>query len=146
MDIKRAYLNGTLKEKIYMKQPEGYDDGTGHLCYLIKSLYGLKQVGREWNYELNKQLEKQGWQAPIVDLCMYYRRTADGIEILTVWVNDLLCFTSNKTLIQWLKRDLHDIFDITDLGAPTKIVGLEIDHNKENQSITISQSKYLESF
>ena len=76
---------------------------------------------------------------------MYYRRTADGIEILTVWVDNLLCFASHKTLMQQLKRDLHDIFDITDLGAPTKIVGLEIDHNKENRSITISQSKYLES-
>ena len=132
MDVKGAYLNGTLKEKIYMNQPEGYDDGIGNLCYLIKSLYGLKQAKREWNHELNKQLEKQGWKAFIVDPCMYYRRAADGIEILTIWVDDLLCFASHEALMQWLKRDLHDIFDITDLGAPTKIVGLKIDHNKEN--------------
>jgi len=46
MDVKGAYLNGTLKEKIYMKQPEGYDDGTGCLYCLIKLLYGLKQAER----------------------------------------------------------------------------------------------------
>ena len=39
MDVKGAYLNGTIKEEIYMRQPEGYDDGTGHWCHLIKSLY-----------------------------------------------------------------------------------------------------------
>jgi hypothetical protein len=46
MDIKGAYLNGDLKEEIYMNQPEGFDDGTSRLCHLIKTLYGLKQSGR----------------------------------------------------------------------------------------------------
>ena len=45
MDVKGAYLNGILKEKVYMKQPEGFDDGTGRVCLLIKTLYGLKQSG-----------------------------------------------------------------------------------------------------
>jgi reverse transcriptase-like protein len=38
MDVKGAYLNGILKEKVYMRQPEGYDDGTGRVCLLIKTL------------------------------------------------------------------------------------------------------------
>jgi hypothetical protein len=45
MDVKGAYLNGTLKEEIYMKQPDGFDDGTGKVCLLVKTLYGLKQAG-----------------------------------------------------------------------------------------------------
>jgi len=44
MDIKGAYLNGTLKEYIYMHQPEGYEDDTNHVCLLIKTLYNLKQA------------------------------------------------------------------------------------------------------
>ena len=52
LDVKGAYLNGTLKEKVYMRQPEGYDDKTRRVCRLIKKLYGLKQLGREWNNEL----------------------------------------------------------------------------------------------
>ena len=47
MDVKGAYLNGTLHETIYMQQPEGCEDGTGQVCKLVKPLYGLKQAGRD---------------------------------------------------------------------------------------------------
>jgi len=58
MDVKGAYLNGHLKEEIYMAQPDGYEDGSNKACCLIKTLYGLKQSGCEWNTELNVQLSK----------------------------------------------------------------------------------------
>src|SRR6266850_449657 len=58
MDVKGAYLNGTLKEHIYMHQPEGYKDGTDHICLLIKTLYGLKQAGQEWNAEFDNKVRK----------------------------------------------------------------------------------------
>src|SRR5688572_28532001 len=44
-DVKGAYLNGYLDEEIYMRQPAGFDDSTGRICRLIRSLYGLKQAG-----------------------------------------------------------------------------------------------------
>jgi Reverse transcriptase (RNA-dependent DNA polymerase) len=47
MDVKRAYLNRVLQENVFMRQPEWYDDGSGRVCQLIKTLYGLKQSGRE---------------------------------------------------------------------------------------------------
>ncbi|KAK2577906.1 hypothetical protein KPH14_000777 [Odynerus spinipes] len=47
-DIKTAFLYGILDENIYMKQPEGYNDGTARICKLHKSLYGLKQAPRCW--------------------------------------------------------------------------------------------------
>ncbi|CAI7839809.1 unnamed protein product [Closterium sp. NIES-54] len=46
MDVKTAFLYGVVDEKIYMKQPEGYDDGSGHVCRLNKAIYGLKQAPR----------------------------------------------------------------------------------------------------
>ena len=145
MDVKGAYLNGTIKEEIYMCQPEGYDDRTGHLCHLIKSLYGLKQAGREWNNELNKQLESLGWTPTMVDPCAYARRTAEGIEVVAVWVNDLLLFASNKSLMKKIKLELESIFEVTDLGEPAKIVGIEIDRDRTKRTITISQKQYIES-
>ena len=61
MDIKGVYLNGKLKEHVYMRQPEGFEDGTGHICLLIKTLYCLKQAGWEWNKELDSKLRKKGY-------------------------------------------------------------------------------------
>jgi hypothetical protein len=71
MDIKGAYLNGILKEKVYMKQPEGYDDGTGRICELIKTIYGLKQSGREWNHKLDTKLKNLHYTCLYSDPCAY---------------------------------------------------------------------------
>ena len=62
MDVKGAYLNGILKEKVYMHQPEGYEDNTGRICELIKTLYGLKQSGREWNKEMDGKMKQFGFK------------------------------------------------------------------------------------
>jgi hypothetical protein len=62
MDVKGAYLNGTLKEKVYMHQPDGYADDTERVCKLIKMLYGLKQSGCEWNKELDIKLKKHNFR------------------------------------------------------------------------------------
>ena len=43
-DIKTAFLNSNLEEEIFMKQPAGFEDGSGRVCKLLKSLYGLKQA------------------------------------------------------------------------------------------------------
>ena len=144
MDVKGAYLNSTIKEEIYMEQPEGYDDGTGCQCQLIKSIYGLKQAGCEWNIEFNQQLKAHGWKPSMVDPCAYFQKTTEGIEIIVVWVDDLLLFASNKALMTRMKSELQSIFEITDLGEPTKIVGIEIDCDPVKNTITISQKQFLE--
>lgn len=48
MDVKTAFLHGSLEEEIYMEQPEGFQvNGKEHMvCRLKRSLYGLKQVPR----------------------------------------------------------------------------------------------------
>jgi peptidyl-tRNA hydrolase len=47
MDVKGAYLNGNLKEEIYMAQPEGYRNDSNKACRLMKTLYRLKQSEHE---------------------------------------------------------------------------------------------------
>jgi hypothetical protein len=144
MDVKGAYLNGILKEEVYMNQPEGYEDGTSRLCRLIKTLYGLKQSGREWNIELNNKLETKGFNRLYSDPCTYIRKSNGGVEIITVWVDDLLIFTNDPKLMNDLKKELQDMFEVTDLGDPNKIVGIEIERNREKGELKILQSKYIE--
>lgn len=62
MDIKGAYLNGTLQEKIYMRQPEGFNDGTNQVCELVRTLYDLKQSGQEWNKEFDSKIKTFAFQ------------------------------------------------------------------------------------
>lgn len=46
MDVESAFLNGKVKSEVYVKQPQGYDDNSGKVCKLIKSLYGLGESPR----------------------------------------------------------------------------------------------------
>ena len=63
IDISHAYLNGTLEEEIYMKQPEIFEvGGPDHVCKLVMPLYGLKQACRVWNKTLHSVLSLMGFQ------------------------------------------------------------------------------------
>lgn len=57
-DIVAAFLNGELEEEVYMKQPPGYEDKSGKVLLLRKSIYGLCQSARVFYFYLNKILEK----------------------------------------------------------------------------------------
>ena len=68
-------------KEIYTTQPIGFDDGSGLVCKLNKSLYGLKQSSRVWNEELNKVLLSYGLKRSEVDQCIYYHKDRDKILI-----------------------------------------------------------------
>jgi hypothetical protein len=142
MDVKGAYLNGRLKERVYMLQPEGFNDGTGRVCLLIKTLYGLKQSGREWNIEFDTKLRRRRYQRLRSDPCTYIWRDGDEYGIITVWVDDLLLFATSEAILTKMGNDLHAEWEITDLGEPAKIVGIEI--TRTEYSITLSQKRYIE--
>ena len=124
-----------------MQQPEGYDNGSGKVCILIKTLYGLKQSGREWNKELDTKLQDLGFNPLQSDPCAYVRKHRDNLEVITVWVDDLLLFATTDDLMKKMKEEIKSEWEVTDLGELAKIVGTEIKRN--NDSITITQGKYI---
>ena len=56
MDVKNAFLNGFLKERLYMMQPEGFVDpkGANKVCKLQRSTYGLVQASVSWNIHFDR--------------------------------------------------------------------------------------------
>ena len=97
MDIKGAYLKGTLHETIYMWQPKECEDGMGWVWKLVKPLYGLKQAGCEWNNELDGKLKDHEYQCLTLDPCVYIRRDNGDFGILAIWVDDSLLFRALYT-------------------------------------------------
>ena len=68
--MKTAFLNGNLKEELYMETPEGVSAADGMACRLKKSLYGLKQAPKCWNDTINQYLIILGFIRSRHDYCL----------------------------------------------------------------------------
>jgi len=125
-----------------MQQPEGFRDGTGRICLLVKTLYGLKQSGHRWNIELDTKLKGHGFKRILSDPCVYIHHDQTGTAIITVWVDDLLLFASSEEAMDKMVNQIKSEWQITDLGEPQKIISIEI--TMKDHVVMISQKKYIE--
>ncbi|CAL2238507.1 unnamed protein product [Prunus armeniaca] len=147
MDVKTAFLHGDLEETIFMAQPEGFVEyGKENLvCQLKKSLYGLKQSPRQWYKRFDYFMLKINFRRCLYDCCVYYHVFQDGmIILLLLYVDDMLIACQDKSRIQDLKKMLSKEFDMKDLGAAQKILGMEIQRDRTAGRIWISQAKYIQ--
>jgi len=111
------------------------------VCQLIKTLYGLKQAGREWNLKLDRKLWKHGYIQLRSDSSIYIWHMEDDFMIITIWVDDMLLFTTTIELKNKAIVDVESEWEIMDLGMPTKIVGIELAISAD--AISISSSSYI---
>lgn len=144
MDVVTAFLHGEVDETIYMKQPEGYADGSDRVCLLRKSLYGLKQASRQWNLKLNEILITAGFLRCKTDSCIYVRRNGASIVIVAVYVDDLLILYNNSSWKDQLKSVLTSNFNMKDLGNASNVLGIRIEYDKRRGTINLDQQKYAE--
>ena len=143
-DVKGAYLNGYIEEEIYMRQPPGFEDKSERVCRIRRSLYGLKQAGNVWNKELDTALQDLGFTRLQSDNCCYLQESEDDFEILMIWVDDILSVANNELGNDRVERDLGGKFEINSLGRPTKLLGMNININPSNNSISLSQTVYID--
>ncbi|GKC18792.1 retrovirus-related pol polyprotein from transposon TNT 1-94 [Tanacetum coccineum] len=92
MDVKTAFMHGTLKEDVYVCQPEGFIDvdHPSHVYKLKKALYGLKQAPRAWYDELSKFLLQNHFFKGTIDPTLFIRRFNNDILVVQVYVNDII--------------------------------------------------------
>ena len=140
LDVKTAFLNAPVDCELYLKQPEGYDDGD-FVWKLKKSIYGLKQSGRNWNRMLHDYLTEIGFSQSQADCCMYTRLDEHSFAMILVWVDDMLIVGSNVDVIDTLKLDLNLKFKITDFGVPSKFLGINFTFGKGY--VKMDQSQYI---
>ena len=144
MDVVTAFLNGELKEEIYMSQPEGFvKPGTEHLvCKLRKSIYGLNQSPRCWNTALNQYLESLGFVQTTADMCVYVRDRDSVKTIIAVYVDDLIIMSDTETELNLVKSDLSSKFKMKDMGKLHYCLGITIQHDES--CVKLHQKQYVE--
>ncbi|CAI7866013.1 unnamed protein product [Closterium sp. NIES-53] len=107
LDMKNDFLQSKLDRVLYMDQPAYYNDGTGRVCKLLKSLYGLKQSRLLWYSALDSVLTGAGWSKSQVDNALYFRVGDDGVASWElVYVDDLLATNNSTSMLKELKEAL----------------------------------------
>ena len=127
LDINNAFLHGYIDEEVFMFPPPGYTKAKpGEVCQLQRSLYGLKQASRQWNLELTKFLQHQGFCESKHDYSLF-TRLHQGLSIFVlVYVDDLLITGDDVAGITKLKQSLHTVFTIKDVGLARYFLGVDI--------------------
>ena len=150
MDVKTAFLNGSLDCEIYMSQPEGFidPDRPNHVCKLKKSIYGLKQSARCWKTTLDEYLKSVGYHKSSADGCIYVKsvKEASGhisFVILGVYIDDIIPVSNNPALLKAEKAALCERFEMIDQGEIHYLLGMSIKRDRESRTLMISQPNYM---
>jgi len=146
MDVKTAFLNGDLEERVYMAQPKGFVvTGKERMgCRLKKSIYGLKQASRQWYLKFDKTIRKFGFTENVEDNCVYAKFKNGKYIFLVLYVDDILLASSDVTLLQEIKRFLSSNFDMKDLGEASFVLGIKIHRDRSRGVLGLSQEAYIE--
>lgn len=144
MDVVTAFLNGKLKEEIYMKVPQGILTKNNVVCKLNKALYGLKQSARCWFEVFENTLLERGFKNSLVDRCVYFLDKGNIWKNIYVvlYVDDVVIVSGDVHEMQILKTYLSKRFHMKDLGEIKLFLGIRI--TRENYgTIPSDQKKYI---
>eukprot|EP00253_Pinus_taeda_P009646 PITA_09646 len=142
MDVKSTFLHGDLHEEIYMEQTTGFIQIDSSLvCRLKKSLYGLKQAPRAWYAKMDNFLLETGFSRCHSDNTIYIKKVGKSLIILVLYVDDLILTGSDPNLINHVKSNLKNKFEMIDLGHLHYFLGLQVLQSKEGISLSQSNAK-----
>nr|GFA40920.1 retrovirus-related Pol polyprotein from transposon TNT 1-94 [Tanacetum cinerariifolium] len=143
MDVKTAFLHGSLKEDVYVCQPEGFIDADHpiHVYKLKKAIYRLKQAPRAWYDELSTFLLQNHFFKGTTDPTLFIRRFQDGILEVYVYVDDTIFGSTHPRYIQLFSNLMKSRFEMSMIGKMTFFLGLQV--NQSSCGIFINQFKYV---
>nr|GEV03677.1 retrovirus-related Pol polyprotein from transposon TNT 1-94 [Tanacetum cinerariifolium] len=142
MDVKTAFLNGNLREEVYVCQPDGFvdQDNPNHVYKLKKALYGLKQALRAWYDMLSSFLISQDFSKGLVDPTLFIRRNGNDLLLVQIYVDDIIFAASTPELCDLFANLMCLKFKMSMMGKISFFLGLQI--SQSPRGIFINQSKY----
>jgi hypothetical protein len=142
MNVKSAFLNGPIKEELYVEQPPGFESEgyPNHVYKLHKALYRLKQAPRAWYECLREFLIENGFRIGKADSTLFTRKMGKDLFICQIHVDDIIFGSTNKSFCDEFSKIMMDRFEMSMMQILTIFLGFQINQAKEGTFI--SQTKY----
>ena len=143
MDVKSAFLNGTLEEEVYVKQTLGFiDEKHPHWVYrLNKALYGLRQAPRAWYDTLTKHFLKHGFLRGAIDNTLFILKEKGNILLVQIYVDDIIFGSTDDAMCEKFSKIMSTEYEMSLMGELTFFLGLQIKQTLDG--IFINQEKYV---
>lgn len=138
LDVKSAFLNGELKEEVFVV--EGKEE---KVYKLKKALYGLKKAPRAWYSHIDHYFLKKNFVKSKNEPTLYVKHAGNSdILIVALYVDDLVFTGNNEKMITDFKRDMMQRYELNDLGLLHHFLGIEV--HQQDDGVFISQKIYAE--
>ncbi|GKA66702.1 putative ribonuclease H-like domain-containing protein [Tanacetum coccineum] len=126
MDVKTAFLNGELKEEVYVSQPEGFvdPDHPTHVYRLKKALYGLKQAPRAWYDTLSRFLLDNKFSKGAVDPTLFTQKTGKHILLVQIYVDDIIFASTDPKACDIFSNEMSSKFQMSMRGTNVFFLGM----------------------
>ncbi|GIL71602.1 hypothetical protein Vretifemale_2132, partial [Volvox reticuliferus] len=116
LDVATAFLNGELREEIWMKEPPGYESkAPGVACRLLRSIYGLQQASHCWYDTMSARFADIGLLPSKSDPAMFVKVNEKGVILALVHVDDMCIATKSQEMIDQIKKAIGGLFKVRDL-------------------------------
>nr|GEU31817.1 retrovirus-related Pol polyprotein from transposon TNT 1-94 [Tanacetum cinerariifolium] len=127
MDVKTTFLNGPLREEVFVSQPDGFADPDfpNHVYRLKKALYDLKQTSRAWYNKLSSFLIDHHFTKGIIDQTLFTRRHEDDILLVQIYVDDIIFSSTNSIFSNRFAKLKKDNFEMSMMGKMKFFLGLQ---------------------
>ncbi|GJR39456.1 retrovirus-related pol polyprotein from transposon TNT 1-94 [Tanacetum coccineum] len=137
MDVKTAFLNGELKEEVYVSQPEGFvdQDNPSHVYKLKKALYGLKQAPRAWYDMLSSFLISQHFSKGAVDPTLFTRQAGNDLLLVQIYVDDIIFASTNTAMCNEFANQMTTKFKMSMIGHIDSVDTPMVEKNKLDEDL-----------
>ncbi|GJY05801.1 retrovirus-related pol polyprotein from transposon TNT 1-94 [Tanacetum coccineum] len=142
MDVKTTFLNGPLKEEVFLSQTDSFvdPDFPNHVYHLKKALYGLKYAPRAWYDKLSSFLIEHHFTKGIFDPTLFIRRHRDDILVVQIYVDDIIFGSTNQVFSNTFAKLIKDNFEMSMMGEMKFFLKLQV--HQSPGGIFICQSQY----
>ncbi|KAG1665046.1 hypothetical protein FOA52_003222 [Chlamydomonas sp. UWO 241] len=143
IDVRNAFLNGRLKENIWIEQPPLFHDGDSSMgCHLLMALYGLCQAPKVWYEEILSSLTNLGFVPSVADPCLFIRpaKSRSDYVYLLLYVDDMLVIGRTSSVRKFV-RQVTKAYECRDLGCAKQFLGMAIMRDRGSRTILLTQAE-----